>query len=406
MSPDLTKNDGDKPRRDGVVYRIMIVDDSAFIRGAITRALENDPELLITASLSNGDQAVKALRREPVDVIVLDIEMPVMDGLTALPQMKAIDPAVQVIMASTLTQKNAEISLKAMSLGATDYIPKPSTSRELMGAENFKRELVDKVKALGALARRSGVRAPSESSYAVTGFKSLVPSTAREKILHEPKRDVPAAIRAAPQVYQDKAVVLRKNPILRPSIIAIGSSTGGPQALFKVIKDMGTLPQPVVITQHMPPSFTTILADHITRQCEVKCKEAQDNDVLEPGHYYIAPGDYHMLIEGCGETSAVKLVKDPPENFCRPSVDPMLRSLVGIYGKKTLVIILTGMGQDGMRGSDLIVKAGGAVVAQDEASSVVWGMPGAVAVAGLCSAVLPLNEIGGFVRKTAVGLIT
>jgi len=134
MSPDLTKNDGDKPRRDGVVYRIMIVDDSAFIRGAITRALENDPELLITASLSNGDQAVKALRRDPVDVIVLDIEMPVMDGLTALPQMKAIDPAVQVIMASTLTQKNAEISLKAMSLGATDYIPKPSTSRELMGA--------------------------------------------------------------------------------------------------------------------------------------------------------------------------------------------------------------------------------------------------------------------------------
>jgi two-component system, chemotaxis family, protein-glutamate methylesterase/glutaminase len=206
-----------------------------------------------------------------------------------------------------------------------------------------------------------------------------------------------------PIVDTGKDIVLRRQPITRPDVIAIGSSTGGPQALFKVIKDMGAwLPQPVVITQHMPPSFTAILADHIERQCQVKCTEAKDGDVLEPRHYYIAPGDFHMLINVRGGAPTISLVKDPPENFCRPAVDPMLRSLVGVYGKRILVVILTGMGQDGTKGSEVVVTAGGAVVAQDEASSVVWGMPGAVAKTGLCSAVLPLDDIGNYVRKAVM----
>ncbi|MGE0109659.1 MAG: chemotaxis protein CheB, partial [Bdellovibrionales bacterium] len=199
-------------------------------------------------------------------------------------------------------------------------------------------------------------------------------------------------------------VVLRTDTIFRPEVIAIGSSTGGPQALFRVIKDMGAdLHQPIVITQHMPPAFTAILADHISRQCGVECHEAKEGDVLIPGHYYVAPGDYHMLIQPKGAGATVHLVQDPPENFCRPAVDPMLRSLVPIYGRKLLVVILTGMGQDGMRGSQVVVQGGGAVVAQDEKTSVVWGMPGAVATAGLCSAVLPLTEIGAYVRRTAMG---
>ncbi len=400
------------------VYRVMIVDDSAFIRGAIARAIESDPFLRVAVSVSNGEQAIRSLIREPVDVIVLDIEMPVMDGLTALPKLKEIDGAVQVIMASTLTQKNAEISLKAMSLGATDYIPKPSSSHEVMGADDFRRELVEKVKALGALARRSGVREPlvKEPPAPPAATKSGGPSGTAQRAAQparEPKPGEAAAPRsrraevARPVVTfgpgANRDIILRKEPINRPEVIAIGSSTGGPQALFKVVKDIGSgLPQPIVITQHMPAAFTAILAEHISRQCGVDCTEAKDGEILVPGRFYIAPGDNHMLIEGKNNGPTVRLTKDPPENFCRPAVDPMLRSLSAVYGRNMLVVILTGMGQDGMKGSDVVVKAGGSVIAQDEATSVVWGMPGAVALAGLCNAVMPIGEIGGFVRQTAM----
>lgn len=420
MSSLFTIETSEGPQEGSEIYRVMIVDDSAFIRGAIARAIESDPNLRIIVSVSNGEQAIRALQRDPVDVIVLDIEMPVMDGLTALPKLKEIDPAVQIIMASTLTQKNAEISLKAMSLGATDYIPKPSSSHEVTAAVDFRRDLVEKVKALGALARRSGVRepvikteptSPKKEQTTMSGTSSTARTTDVRPATHA-ATSAEAATTAAAQkpIYRPpvpagtkREIVLRRDPIARPAVLAIGSSTGGPQALFRVIKDMGpNLPQPIVITQHMPPSFTTILADHITRQCGVSCIEARDGDILHPGHYYVAPGDFHMLIEKSADGSRIKLVKTPPENFCRPSVDPMLRSLVDIYGRNILVIILTGMGQDGARGSEIIVNSGGSVIAQDEATSVVWGMPGAVAMLGICSAVLPVNDIGGFVRQTAM----
>ncbi len=397
MSSFSTTRGGDVPSNDSTdVYRVMIVDDSAVIRGAIARVLEGDPSLRVAASLCNGEMAIKSLQNEPVDVIVLDIEMPVMDGLTALPKLKAIDGAVQVIMASTLTQKNAEISLRAMSLGATDYIPKPSTSREMAGtADDFRRELVGKVKALGALARRSGVRV----------------STAHARVPYPPSRDATSTTMrpsAAPRPFTPapavkKEVVLRREALVHPDVIAIGSSTGGPQALFRVVKDMGgDLAQPVVITQHMPPSFTAILAEHISKQCQVNCAEAKDGETLQARRYYVAPGDFHMLIENRAAGPTIRLTKDPQENFCRPAVDPMLRTLAAAYGKRILAVILTGMGQDGTKGCDVVVKAGGSVIAQDEASSVVWGMPGSVANAGLCSAVLPVGEIGGLVRQTAM----
>lgn len=408
----FTKNDGETTDGVAETYHVMIVDDSAFIRGAIARAIESDPALRIVTSVSNGEQAVRALVRDPVDVIVLDIEMPVMDGLTALPKLKEIDPAVQVIMASTLTQKNAEISLRAMSLGATDYIPKPSSSHEVSGAPDFQRELVEKVKALGALARRMGVReATARYRQEPTAAKSAPTVKAKEtpvaleaqKVAPRPAREPLPRSLVSFGPGADRTIVLRKEPINKPDVIAIGSSTGGPQALFKVLKDIGTgIPVPIVITQHMPASFTSILADHIARQCGVTCSEAKDGEILAAGQYYIAPGDFHMLIEQKGMGPTVRLVKDPPENFCRPAVDPMLRSLSTVYGRNILVVILTGMGQDGTRGSDVVVKAGGSVIAQDEASSVVWGMPGSVAMAGLCSSVLPLNDIGGYVRQVAL----
>ncbi len=358
---------------DSPQVRVLIVDDSLVIRGFIARALDSDPAFKVVATASNGQFAVDSLRRTPADVVILDIEMPVMDGLTAIPKLKEIDPAVQIVMASTLTQRNAEISIKAMSLGATDYLPKPS-AREMAVPGEFQRNLREKVRALGAIAWSKNVRQTPQRT--TTGFSSA-----------------PA---------EKKKITLRPMPITKPDVIAIGSSTGGPQALFEVIKSIGAgLSQPIVITQHMPPAFTTILADHISKQCGVLCAEAKDGEVLRAGNYYVAPGDFHMLIVKKPEGPTVRLVKDPPENFCRPAVDPMLRSLVEVYGGRILTVILTGMGQDGMKGGEAVVNAGGAVIAQDEATSVVWGMPGAVAVAGLCSSLMPIGEIGAMVRQSA-----
>ncbi|MDR3449812.1 MAG: chemotaxis response regulator protein-glutamate methylesterase [Alphaproteobacteria bacterium] len=374
VPPSPLKNPAAAP-----AVRVMVVDDSAVIRGLITRALETDPGIHVVTSANNGERAIDLLRTTPVDVVILDIEMPVMDGITAIPKLKEIDPGVQIVMASTLTQKNAEISLKALALGATDYIPKPS-SREIAGADEFQHDLIEKVKTFGAMARRKGVR--------------QVAPGAQGAIVRLPP---------PPPAPEKKPVVLRPMPTGKAAIIAIGSSTGGPQALFDVVKAMGPdLPQPIVITQHMPPAFTTILADHITKQCGVACAEAVEGEVLKSGHYYVAPGDFHMLIAKKSEGPTVHLTKDPPENFCRPAVDPMLRSLVETYGGHIFVAILTGMGADGCKGSDAVVQAGGAVIAQDEATSIVWGMPGAVANAGLCSAVLPLSEIGASVRQYAM----
>lgn len=356
-------------------YKVMIVDDSAVIRGLLTRALESDPQISIAASVQNGQIAISTLERQKVDVVVLDIEMPVMDGMTALPLIIKTQPGVRVIMASTLTLKNAEISMQALQAGAADYIPKPTSTGEISTAGDFKRELTEKVKALG-LAARGGTQAP-------------VPVQATDS----------GTVVAKP-VSASKPIQLRPMPTMVPEIIAIGSSTGGPQALFEVMKNLsGKVTQPILITQHMPATFTKLLAEHISRVSGMICNEATDGEAIVGGQAYVAPGGYHMLLESDGVKKVIRLTQDPPENFCRPSVDPMLRSLSKIYGPKLLVIILTGMGSDGQRGSEVVTAAGGAVVAQDEATSVVWGMPGAVASDGLCSAVLPLKDIGPQVLK-------
>ena len=366
-------------------HRVMVVDDSAVIRGLLSRALEGDPELRVVASVGDGQMALNALSRQGIDVIVLDIEMPVMDGLTAIPKLIAIDPAVKIIMASTLTLRGAEVSMKALQSGAADYVTKPSSTRELGAADTFKRELVSKVKALAIAARRAGSR--------------------NRPGLRNERLPAPLSAFPRPRSMDPAAVVLRPMPAVPPvpDIIAIGSSTGGPQALFEVLSHLkGGIRQPILITQHMPATFTTILAEHITRQCGIPCSEAKDGEALVGGRIYLAPGDFHMVLATKGTGTVLSVNKEPPENFCRPAVDPMMRSIAKIFGKRALAIILTGMGQDGMRGCTELVAAGGLTIAQDEASSVVWGMPGAVATAGLCSAVMPLREIGPFIRKIAL----
>jgi two-component system chemotaxis response regulator CheB len=369
--------------------RVMVVDDSAVVRGLITRMLEADADILVVSSVGNGKMAVDSLARNEVEVIVLDIEMPVMDGLTALPKLLEVDKAIRVIMASTLTARNADISLRALQAGAVDYIPKPSSSRELSGGRDFSKELVEKVK-IHATARRRTKGAPSVS---VSRLRS---SPTRPGVTPAP---------VAGQGGKSKEIILRKSVLQgRPDVIAIGSSTGGPQALFSVLKGMhGKVKQPVIITQHMPATFTKILAEHINRMTGWTCAEATDGMVIEAGKAYLAPGDFHMVVESQGAQKVLRLNQDPPENFCRPAVDPMLRSISAAYGRKVLTVILTGMGSDGLKGGRMIVENGGDLIAQDEATSVVWGMPGAVAQAGICSAVLPLDDISSYVVKVAAG---
>ena len=371
--PDQKSACGGTDGSAGDPYRVMVVDDSAVIRGLLTRALEKDPTIKVVASVGNGEVAIKTLGRQDIEVIVLDIEMPVMDGLTALPKLLETKPGVQVIMASTLTRKNAEVSLRALQAGAADYIPKPSSTSELTSTDSFQRELTAKVKALAAAGRPAGA-----------------PSVARR-----PSSVAPVAA-AAPR----QPITLRKASMTMPRVIAIGSSTGGPQALLQVLGDMASsVKLPILITQHMPATFTTLLAEHIARATGVPCAEAQDGEPVNAGQIYLAPGNFHMVVERSGTGSIIRLNQDPPENFCRPAVDPLLRSMAKVYGSGLLTIILTGMGADGQKGATEVVEAGGTVIAQDEATSVVWGMPGAVATSGLCSAVLPIQEIGPNVRK-------
>jgi two-component system chemotaxis response regulator CheB len=343
--------------------RVMVVDDSAIVRGLVVRMLESEPGIVVTATCSNGEMAVREIGRRPCDVVVLDIEMPVLDGLATLPKLLAAAPGVRILMASTLTQRNAEISLEALARGASDYIPKPTTG-QLGGSAQFRQVLLEKVLALGR--RKPATPAPYRA-------KGAEPAKATGWTL------LPAA---APR---------------RPQIVAIGSSTGGPQALMSLLAGLPPgVDAPIVIAQHMPPTFTTILAQHLSRVGPRPGAEATDGETVLPGRVYLAPGDFHMELDRCGSTLKVRLTREPPENFCRPSVNPLFRSVARLFGGRAAGVMLTGMGSDGLDGARDLVRAGGSLVAQDEASSVVWGMPGAVAQAGLCHAVLPLAGIAPY----------
>lgn len=369
----------------------MVVDDSAVIRGFISRWLEEDPEITVVSTASNGEIAVKAVASADAEVVILDIEMPVMDGLTALPKMIDEVPDIKVIMASTLTLRNADISIKAMALGAADYVPKPESNREVNANEDFKREITSKVKALAAARRRARSEAlPSDRRYgAVAAEPVAFKSTA-----------------AAP--FGGKAPVsteiqLVKPSIIPPRILAVGSSTGGPQALTKFLGDIARLVRiPVLVTQHMPATFTSIMADHIHKVTNLPCAEAIHGEPLVGGQIYVAPGDHHMSVASDGTSKVIKLTQEPQEHFCRPSVNPLFRSIAREYGTAALCTMLTGMGADGIEGAHEVVTAGGTMIAQDEATSIVWGMPGAVAMAGLCSSVLPIHILG----SEAINLMT
>ncbi len=354
--------------------RVMLCDDSAVVRGFIARIFEAEADIEIVVIANDGEAAIRGMERGPIDVVILDIEMPVMDGLTALPKLLALDKNLQVIVASTLTRRSAQISLQALAAGAADYVPKPSSSSVLNGSTEFRRELLDKVRNLGGKRRAA-------RQFAARGNSGAAP---------------PAIARPAlrPHASGAGAIALRKASAHRPQIVAIGSSTGGPQALIGVLSALAaSVDVPIVITQHMPATFTAILAEHIARASRRETREGIEGETLRGGRIYIAPGGQHMKLEQRGHERVVRLTQEPPENFCRPAVDPLFRSVAQVFGPAALAIVLTGMGVDGAKGSRMVADAGGTVIAQDEATSVVWGMPGAAAQSGCCSAVLPLAEI-------------
>ena len=351
----------------------MVVDDSVVIRGMISRWLASEPDMVVAASLRTGLDAVNQIERINPDVAVLDIEMPDLDGISALPLLLAKKRNLIIIMASTLTRRNAEISFKALSLGASDYIPKPESTREPAAAEIFRHDLLQKIRHLGAKARRT---APASSASA------QAPALDR---VREPLHRAPVA---SPQLR-------RSFSTQNPRVLLVGSSTGGPQALMTLVGEIGAVIDrfPVLITQHMPPTFTTILAEHLARVSHRPAREAIDGEVVRAGQIYLAPGGRHMRVTRHGAEVVIALDDGPPVNFCKPAVDPLFTSAIDVWQGAILAVVLTGMGSDGMRGGKDIVAAGGSVIAQDEATSVVWGMPGAAANAGICAAVLPLGQI-------------
>ncbi|MCJ2034722.1 chemotaxis response regulator protein-glutamate methylesterase [Methylobacterium sp. J-068] len=378
------------PAPAGQRVRVLIADDSAVVRGLVARwVAEAGHEVVATAS--NGRIALEAMSRHEPDVILLDIDMPEMDGTQALPLLLAKSPGVQVIMMSTLTTRNADISLRCLALGAVDYIPKPESNRGVTTSDAFRIDLIERVRVFGAArARKRGPSSAPGAGYAA----SAVPGT-------QSPSPVSALRPTSPLVLRPKS-----RTGVPPRVLLIGASTGGPRAVGEVLEKIGapTLRQfPVLIVQHMPPVFTAVFAEHLGARTGLPAAEGKADERLQPGRIYVAPGGRHMGLAGQRQDVTIRLHDGPVVNFCRPAVDVLFQDAAAIFGPATLSVVLTGMGSDGTGGARALTEAGGAVLAQDEATSTVWGMPGSIAKAGLAQAILPLAEIGPALRNLLTG---
>jgi two-component system, chemotaxis family, protein-glutamate methylesterase/glutaminase len=337
--------------------RVLVVDDSVVIRRLVTDALAADPQIEIAGIAPNGRVAIERVKELGPDAVTMDIEMPDMNGIEAVRAIRRTHPRLPIVMFSTLTERGASATLDALAAGASDYVTKPSNVGSFAESQaNIREQLIPKLKALAGTHRAAAAGAAKPPS----------------------------------------SPVAQRRPRAGPfSVLAIGCSTGGPDALARVLPALpGDLAVPVLVVQHMPPLFTRLLAQRLDGQSKLQITEAEEGDAVVPGRVLIAPGGKHLEVRRQGTGLVAHLTEDPPENFCRPAVDVLFRSVAAAFGDRTLAAVLTGMGRDGEKGARGIRQGGGEVYVQDEATSVVWGMPGAVAGAGQADKVLPLNRIG------------
>jgi two-component system, chemotaxis family, protein-glutamate methylesterase/glutaminase len=349
--------------------RVLVVDDSAVIRKVLCNGLAPDAALEVVGTAANGRIALAKIPLVNPDIVTLDVEMPEMGGLETLAALRKLYPKLPVIMFSTVTERGAAITLDALALGASDYVTKPNNTGSLEATlRQLRAELIPKIKALCA----------TRPSVPVTG-SPLVASVRR----------------ASSQATREFS---------RVDLLAIGTSTGGPNALADLLPAIPSdFPVPIVIVQHMPALFTRLLAGRLDQRCGLNVREGMDGEALKPGDVWIAPGDFHMTVEKKGAGAIVALNQNAPENYCRPAVDPLFRSVANAYGAGALAVVLTGMGSDGSSGAQHVREKGGQILVQDQASSIVWGMPGQIAAAGLADGTFALKAMAAEIcRRVAL----
>jgi two-component system chemotaxis response regulator CheB len=346
--------------------RVLIVDDAVTMRRLIAEALSADDGLEIAGTAPNGRLGLERIAALAPDVVILDLEMPVMDGLQTLAELRKTHPRLPVIIFSALSARGARATLEALALGANDYVCKAGAGSPEASMRHAREQLVPRIRALCARGD--------------------------------------ARLRPAPPAVQAPVRSRREGPSARVEVVAIGTSTGGPNALAEVLPALPPgFPVPIVVVQHMPPLFTAHLAERLTARSALRVREGFTGAVLAPGEAWIAPGDQHMVVRRFGAEARIALHSGPPENSCRPAADELFRSVADAFGPGALAVVLTGMGHDGLRGCERVREAGGAVIAQDEESSTVWGMPGSVVRAGLAESVLPLSEIAAEITRRVLG---
>lgn len=351
------------------ICRVLIVDDAAVARQMLTKALSFDPELAIVGTATEGRTALTKIQELNPDVVILDIEMPEMDGLEMLKELRKRDRHLPVIMFSTLTERGAGATLDALMLGADDYMPKPSNVSGPTAAIQFiQEELIPKIKHLFKRYNR---------------HQTII--SQKQKLEHL------TGNRSNSGIYSNPG---KAEKIIE--VVAIGVSTGGPAALASVLGQLpGNFPVPILIVQHMPPTFTKLLAQRLNDQTALVVREAYSDARPVAGTVWLAPGDYHMTLGRDDDGVMIQLNQDPPQHSCRPSANILFQSVANIYGSRSLAVVMTGMGQDGLVGCKSVHAAGGKILVQNEESSVIWGMAGNVVRANLANKVLPLHDIAG-----------